>query len=44
VGLALWDTEAAFHAARVRMREAIADVDFAALEDVGPEFYLLVPV
>jgi len=44
VGLAIWDTEDAFHAARVGMRAAIADVDFAALEEVGPEVYLLIDV
>jgi len=41
VGLALWDSEAAFHTARVRMRAAIAGIDFTLLEDAGPEFYLL---
>ena len=41
VGLALWDSEADFHAARIAMRAAIADIDFSALEDDGPEFYLL---
>ncbi len=44
VGLAIWDTEDAFHAARVGMRAAIADIDFSELEDVGPEFYLLTDV
>jgi hypothetical protein len=44
VGLAIWDTEDAFHSARVTMRAAIADVDFSALEDVGPDVYLLVDV
>ena len=44
VGLALWDTEEAFHSARVTMRAAIAAVDFTALEDVEPEIYLLVDV
>jgi heme-degrading monooxygenase HmoA len=44
VGLAIWDSEDAFHSARVWMRAAIADVDFTSLEDVGPEVYLLVEV
>jgi hypothetical protein len=44
VGLAIWDSEDSFHSARVGMRAAITDVDFTALEDVGPEFYLLAEV
>jgi heme-degrading monooxygenase HmoA len=44
VGLAIWDTEDAFHAARVGMRVAIAGIDFSALEDAGPEMYFLVEV
>ena len=44
VGLAIWDSEDAFHAARAGMRSAIADIDFGALEDAGPEMYLLVDV
>lgn len=41
VGLAIWDTEEAFHAARVGMRAAIADIDFDRLEDIGPDMYFL---
>ena len=44
VGLAIWDTADAYHAARVAMRAAIAGVDFSALEDTGPEVYFLVDV
>ena len=44
VGLAIWDSEEAFQVARVGMRDAIADIDFSALEATGPEMYLLVDV
>jgi heme-degrading monooxygenase HmoA len=44
VGLALWDDEPSFHAARVAMRAAISGVDFSALEDVEPDIYFLVEV
>ena len=44
VGLAIWESEDAYRKARVAMRTAIADVDFDALEDVGPEVFFLVDV
>jgi heme-degrading monooxygenase HmoA len=44
IGLALWDSAEAFHAARPAMRAAIADVDFTLLEDDQPEVFLLAEI
>lgn len=44
VGLAIWDCEEAYLAARSAMRAAIAEVDFTIFEDAGPATFRLVEV
>jgi heme-degrading monooxygenase HmoA len=44
VGLAIWESEAAFRAGVEEMRAAVAGDDFEAWEDDPPDVYLLDPV